>query len=614
MRLVTTPCNHPPNIPGLELQELIGTGGTCTVYRAVHLNLQRTVAVKLLPLPLGEAETGPAWLQESRLMASLAHPHVVAVYDAGRVEGHTYLVMEHMAGGSLRARMTPGRPWELGAVVPLLDCVALALEHIHARGVLHLDLKPENILYSAEGHPKISDFGLSVQHTEAGARLGDRGFRGTLDYCAPEYRTGLGLDARHDVFSLATVAYELLTGRVPGRVYFPAARRNPRLPVALDEVLRRGLARDPDERFATVAEFRQALSAAVRPAGSRVPRRAVLASAALAAPVLASVAAYVWWRSARSGVTDPPPDAPVPALETPDRLAVLYDKPADLDLVLGADLEKSSGVRAERFRFEQPAPDIPTGIPLPVWPIPRPVLVIRSPRAWGFVHPLRDGSLGQQVVARWHDLLHRTVPPDQNLVRASGFDGDCLALHHGGALWRAGRTDDWHATRLISIDRPRDRPNNPALLLSNMDPARSRTLIGCYQPVAQAPPGSVLVLRYRARSLHGRGSLAVYGAMPVAIPEGDTSPGAVRIREFATPLPPEAGESDRNCWLYRSPAWVVPTTEWRTYVVVTECPPFPTRALSRNLVIDLTATAPSAADQVWVDDVELFVWQLGNKP
>jgi hypothetical protein len=77
---------------------------------------------------------------------------------------------------------------------------------------------------------------------------------------------------------------------------------------------------------------------------------------------------------------------------------------------------------------------------------------------------------------------------------------------------------------------------------------------------------------------------------------------------------PESGEPAANWWLYRSPAWVVPSTEWQTYLVITECPPFSTRALSRNLVIDLTATPPTATDQVWVDDVELFVWPLGNKP
>jgi len=87
---------------------------------------------------------------------------------------------------------------------------------------------------------KITDFGLSVPHDDANALLGSRRFQGTLDYCAPEYRSGLALDGRYDVFSLATLSYELLTGRLPGRVYFPASRRNPRLPAGLDDVLAAG--------------------------------------------------------------------------------------------------------------------------------------------------------------------------------------------------------------------------------------------------------------------------------------------------------------------------------------------------------------------------------------
>jgi serine/threonine protein kinase len=611
---------HPASIPGLDLQEKIGDGGASAVYRAIHRNLQRTVAVKLLQSAVDETATIPAWLRESRLMASLAHPHVVAIYDAGQADGHTYLVMEHMAGGSLRTRMIPDRPWTFTEAMPFLDCVARALEHIHAQGVLHLDLKPENILYTADGQVKITDFGLSVQHADASALLGGRHFRGTLDYCAPEYRAGLALDARYDVFSLATLAYELLTGRLPGRVYLPASRRNPRLPGALDDVLRRGLARDPAERYASVAQFRQALNSADHTTQPRISLRTVGVLAALAALVIVPLVAYNWKPTAQQ-----PPDAPsewpvveAPAREKPDRLVVLYDKPEDLSLVAGedgAELASGSGVRVERVQIQKPPRNVPAGLPLPVWPTPRPVLVIHSPHTWGFVHPLQDRLLGQKIVKHWPELLELVVPPEKNLVRVGGFDGNCLATNHGGSLWRTGDSESWNATRRITLDRPQDRWDNPALLLTNLDHTQSRKLLGCYQPLTQGPPpGAVLVLRYRARSLHGRGSLAVYAAMPVAIPEGGTGPVAGRIRDVATPVIPESGEPAANWWLYRSPAWVVPSTEWQTYLVITECPPFSTRALSRNLVIDLTATPPTATDQVWVDDVELFVWPLGNKP
>lgn len=602
----------PPDIPGLELQEAIGEGGTSVVYRAVHRTLQRTVAVKLMR-GAPDGPPGPDWLRESRLLASLAHPHVVAIHDAGQAGGHSYLVLEYAAGGALRARMTPDRPWPLAEAAALLDRIARALAHIHGRGVLHLDLKPENILYAADGRIKIADFGLAVPHADATALAGGRRFQGTLDYCAPESRSGLAPDGRFDVFSLAAVAYELLTGRVPGRVYVPASRRNPGLPAALDDVLRRGTARNPDERYASVEEFRRALAAACRPPAGRVPLRLLGVLAGLAALVVVPLVAHIWQPTPPQLASAPPPDA-----DRPDRLVVLYDQPDDLSYfaaVGGGELAGEPAVPVERVRVENPPSAFPAGLPLPVWPTPRPVLVVRSPRAWGFVYPFRDRSLGWRVVAGWPDLLRAVVPPDRNLVRAGGFDGDCLAKNHGGDLWRVGDAAGWDATRQITLDRPADQPVNPCLLLTGLSPARDKGLLGCYQPLRQGPPpGATLVLRYRAKSLHGKGSLAVYAGMPAPLPEGEAGPAAARIRAAGTRLPPGPGDPGPDRWLYRSPTWVVPPTEWQTYLVVLECPPFPTQALHRNLVIDLGATGPAAGDQVRVDDVELFVWPPGGAP
>jgi len=616
MSLTTSCAAAPlPSLPGLELQEKIGEGGMSVIYRAVHRNLQRTVAVKLLRATADEATLCPTWLRESRLMASLAHPHVVAIHDAGQVEGCNYLVMEYMAGGSLRSKMEPGQPWPLNEAAKLVDHIAGALGHIHAQGVLHLDLKPENILYDGDGRTKITDFGLSIPHEDAHSILGGHRFQGTIDYCGPEYRSGLVLDGRFDVFSLATLTYELLTGRLPGRVYFPASRRNPRLPKTIDVVLRRGLARVPGERYASAGQFQQALARACRSARSRGPRwfLAVLASAAVLAAI--ALAAYRWWPAAdpKSGL---PTSGPVEAasLDRPDRLMVIYDKPADLPLFAGEDgeeLASGSAVNVERVAVEKPLRKLPSGIPLSVWPTPLPALLIHSPKAWGFVHPLQDRSLGQRAVKHWPDLLRAVVPPERNLVKAGGFGGNCLATNHEGDLWRVGKTADWNATRRITLDQS----DNPALLLTNLDPAQSNIPLGCYQTLAiGASPGEIVVLRYRARSLHGKGSIAVYAGMPVVVPASDMGASASRIRAFATPLPPEPGDPDPDQWMYRIPAWITPTQEWQTYLVILESPPFPTRVLHRKLVIDVAAAQPAAADQVWVDDVELFLWQPGTKP
>jgi hypothetical protein len=476
---------------------------------------------------------------------------------------------------------------------------------LHSRaGVLHLDLKPENILYTADGQVKITDFGLSVSSAHPGGAPAHEGFGGTVDYCAPERRSGLALDRHADVFALATLAYELLTGRPPGRVYVPASRRNPPLPAALDHVLRRGLARDPRERYPSVADFRQALAAACRAARRRA--RAPLLAAAAGVVALIVLFVIVGWRTGTKTASPLPP-------ESPTRMWVLYDSPEDLSLFAaegGRELASGSGVAAEHVPVEDPPRDLPPGLALPAWPTLRPVLVVRSAHAWGFVHPLTDRALAWQVVSNWPGLLRMAVPPEKNFVRAGGFDGDCLATEHRGDLWRVGSTANWNAARQIALDRPPDQPDNPALLLTNLGPGRGQDLLGCYQPLARGPrPGAGVVLRYRARSRHGRGSLAVYAGIPVVIPDGDTGPVASRIRRLEPPLPPEADDPLPNRWLYRSPDWVTPSQDWQTYLVVTESPPFPARVVHRNLVIDV-----AAADQVWVDDVELFVWQPGGEP
>jgi serine/threonine protein kinase len=221
-------------------------------------------------------------------MAALSHPHIVAVLDTGWSAGWPYVILEYVAGPTLRALLKPGYPWPLAAAAPLLDAIARALTYIHAQGILHLDLKPENVLLSprfqahhpefnvsgaAEGSglwtldvefwtPKLADFGLAkpfgaAAHVTALSRV-----RGSLDYCAPEQCHGLPVDPRTDLFALATLTYELLTGGLPGRVYRPVAERHPHLDVTVDDVLRRGLARDAEERLPSVETYRHQLALA----------------------------------------------------------------------------------------------------------------------------------------------------------------------------------------------------------------------------------------------------------------------------------------------------------------------------------------------------------------
>src|SRR5262249_25650924 len=150
------------------------------------------------------------------LMASLNHPNVVKIHDCGQIQGRYYMVMEYVSGPPLRTLMKPGEPWPTAKAGPMLDTIARALSYIHDQGILHLDLKPENVLCVPGDGVKITDFGLALRRVDAWT-LSDLGVvQGTIDYCPPEQRYGLPIDQRSDLFSLATLAYELFTGTLPG--------------------------------------------------------------------------------------------------------------------------------------------------------------------------------------------------------------------------------------------------------------------------------------------------------------------------------------------------------------------------------------------------------------
>jgi eukaryotic-like serine/threonine-protein kinase len=252
----------PPSVPGYRILRLLGAGGMGVVYLALEEPGGSEVALKLLGDSLPDS---PLAVVEPLLLPSLRHPNVVAIHRNGITpDGRTYFVLEYVRGPNLRECMRPDEPWGPGRASEILTAVACALGYIHSRGVLHLDLKPENVLCGPAGQVKVTDFGLAQLRTNTRTRTVVTPSWGSLDYAAPEQRFGLSVDVRADLFSLATLAYELLTGRPPGRAYVSVQRHQPTLPDALDDVLRRGLARDADDRPATVEEFRRDLELALR--------------------------------------------------------------------------------------------------------------------------------------------------------------------------------------------------------------------------------------------------------------------------------------------------------------------------------------------------------------
>jgi putative two-component system response regulator len=254
-----------------RLMERIGRGGMATVYRAYHPALDRYVAIKVLPEFFAEDESyRERFQQEARSVARLTHPNILQIFDFGSEDGVAYIVMELVEGGTLADRL--GKPIELQAVLDVLEPLAGALDYAHARGVLHRDIKPTNILMRAAGTPVLADFGLAKM---AGMRrlTATGSVMGTPEYMSPEQAGDDRVDAASDRYSFAVVAYEMLTGRVPFQADTPAAvlvshltRAMPaahelrgELSAHIEDVLRRGLAKNPDDRYASASTFVRAL-------------------------------------------------------------------------------------------------------------------------------------------------------------------------------------------------------------------------------------------------------------------------------------------------------------------------------------------------------------------
>ena len=290
-----------PPVPGYEIVRPLGRGAMGQVVLARQLRLGRPVAIKFLSME-GDTDPGPGaarFRREAELMARISHPNILAIYDSGEVDGRPYLVMEYVEGGDLRRLMRPGRPMPSSQVLPILAAVAEALTHLHRVGILHRDLKPENILMHDGDNPKVADFGLAVLRAGAGSITETREGIGTLGYVSPEQRYRLRVDERADQYSLAALAYELLTGECPVGIIRPPSGLNHRLPRGVDAVLLRALQEDPDDRYPTIPDFIGAMQSSLRPAAPLpvAPGRSRLPVAVAAAAVVlcgAGLIGFLW--------------------------------------------------------------------------------------------------------------------------------------------------------------------------------------------------------------------------------------------------------------------------------------------------------------------------------
>jgi serine/threonine-protein kinase len=318
-------------VSGYRIEELVGRGGMGVVYRAEHILLGRTDAIKLLAPDLAEDQNfRERFLRESRLAASIDHPNIVPIYHAGETNGLLFIAMRYVGGTDLKTVLKEQGKLSAERTVAIVDQVGSALDAAHARGLVHRDVKPANILLATADRVYLTDFGIAKHTATRGGLTQTGSFLGTLDYAAPEQIEGKDLDGRADIYALGCVVYQCLTGAVPfekdtevqiiyAHLLEPPpllSSRGAELPAAMDAVIATALAKSRDERYPSCEAFTAGLRAAL---DGEVPR---------GAEVRGTLARET--RTAPPAQTSPPAAAPPPrpAVEPAPRPAERPAEPA----------------------------------------------------------------------------------------------------------------------------------------------------------------------------------------------------------------------------------------------------------------------------------------------
>jgi hypothetical protein len=257
-------------IPGYEVLDELGRGGMGVVYRARHLRLNRVVALKMILAGEHASEDLLARFQrEAQVVARMQHPGIVQIFEIGEHDGHSFLALEFVPGGSLAARLTT-EPWPAEEAALLVEKVARAVQVAHQNGIIHRDLKPENILLGNDGEPRVTDFGLAKQLESSDGRTRTGEVMGTPSYMAPEQAAGRKeIGPAADIHALGVLLHRLLSGRLPfeGPTTFdillnvleteptPLRQLVAKVPRDLETITLKCLHKDSGKRYASAAEL-----------------------------------------------------------------------------------------------------------------------------------------------------------------------------------------------------------------------------------------------------------------------------------------------------------------------------------------------------------------------
>jgi YVTN family beta-propeller protein len=429
-------------LAGYRVGALRGRGGMGEVYRALDLRLDRPVALKVLaPRLAGDERFRDRMLRESRLAASLDHPNVIPVYEAGEADGRLFIAMRWVEGTDLRALLRRSGAIEPERALSLTAQVADALDAAHLRGLVHRDVKPSNVLVDEQGgreHCYLADFGLTQSASDQGPSDGQ--LMGTVDYVAPEQIRGGPIDGRADQYALGCMLFELLTGTLPFRTVSGTATvfahleepppsatgRWAGLPLEIDAVLSRALEKDPTRRFEScgelVAAARSALGLEAPRRRGNAPRLALALAAGLI--VLGAVVVAVVLSSRDAAPTAPAPGALVSIDPTTNEVrsdVALPGHPGNLAVTAG-------GIWIGDFfsgTLERYTPATGAIQRVPSNGAPRDIAA-----AAGYVYVAADADFSSGVVSRYDAVTG---------VRKDGTDLLACAIAAGdGVVWAAG--------------------------------------------------------------------------------------------------------------------------------------------------------------------------------